>query len=80
MNAKFVKFLGQSRPVGLHAVIRIINDDLSSSIEEFLNGIFTSIRDLFPKRNRLLALRPWVKKPPEQLSDRENTPNQTHPE
>jgi len=58
MNTEFIKFLSQPRPVGLHAVVRIINDDLSSSIEELLDGIFTSIGDLFPECNRLLALRP----------------------
>jgi hypothetical protein len=58
VNVKLVKFLSQPRPVGLHAIIRIINDDLSSSIEELLDGIFTSIRNLFPKCDRLLALRP----------------------
>lgn len=51
VDAKLVKFLGQPRSIGLHAVIRIINDNLSSSVEEFLNGVFTSIRNLPPKRD-----------------------------
>ena len=62
MNIKLVKFLRQPRPVGLHTIIRIINDDLSSPIEEPLDGIFACVRDLSPKFDRLVAFRPWVKK------------------
>jgi len=62
VNVKLVKFLSQPRPIGLHAIVRIINNDLSSSIEESFDCIFACVRDLSPKRDRLLALRTWVEK------------------
>jgi len=58
MDVKLVEFLRQPRPVGLHTIIGIINDDLPSSIEEPLDSIFTCVRNLSPKLDRLFALRP----------------------
>ena len=58
MNPKLVKFLSQPGSIGLHPVIRIINNDLPSSIKEFLDGIFACVRNLLPECDRLLALRP----------------------
>lgn len=58
VNVKFVKLLSQSCSIGLHAVIRIINDDLPSTVEELLDGVFTSVRNLLPKCDRLLTLLP----------------------
>ena len=58
VNAELVEFLSQSCPIGLHTIICIINNDLPSSIEEFLDGIFACVCNLFPERHRLFALRP----------------------
>ena len=69
VNAKLVEFLRQPRPVGLHPIIRIINDDLPSSIEEPLDGIFACVRNLPPKFDRLIALRPWVEKSSKRLPE-----------
>jgi len=69
VNVKLVEFLCQPRPVGLHTIIRIIDDDLSSSIEEPLDGIFACVRNLPPEFDRLFALRPWVKKPSKRLQE-----------
>lgn len=51
MDAEFVEFLSQSGPICFNAVVRIVNDYLSSSIEEFLDGIFTCVRNLLPERD-----------------------------
>ena len=58
VNVKFIKFLSQPRSICFHTVIRVINDDLSSPIEKFLDGVLTGICNLFPKCNGLLALCP----------------------
>ena len=58
VDVKLVKLLSQPRPIGLHTVIRIVNDDLSSPIEESLDSVFTGVRNLFSKCDRLLALCP----------------------
>lgn len=58
VNAKLIEFLRQPRPICFHSVICIVNDDLPSPIEEPLDGVFTRICNLLPKRDRLLALCP----------------------
>jgi hypothetical protein len=46
VNSELVEFLGQPRPICFHTVIRVVNDDLPSPIEEFLDGIFACVRNL----------------------------------
>lgn len=58
VNAEFIKFLSQPRSICFHTVICVINYDLSSSIEKFLDSVLAGIRNLFPKCNGFLALRP----------------------
>lgn len=58
VNAELIEFLSQPRSICFDTVIRVINDDLSSTIEKFLDSVLTGIRNLFPKSNGFLALRP----------------------
>jgi len=80
VNVKLVEFLRQPRPVSLHTIIRIINDDLSSSIEEPLDGIFACVRNLSPKFDRLITLRPWIRNPSNRHSEGRNQFKRTQSE